>query len=312
MNERLKTSEPIIEAVELSKWFGEVVAVNHLDLEVAQGVTGLLGPNGAGKTTLIRLILGLYEPSRGTIRVYGEAPRNNLDVLRRIGYCPELDRFFENMTGLEFVRWLCRYSGMARLEADAAACRACEIVSMSHRMDDPITTYSQGMRQRIRIAQSIAHEPDLLILDEPMSGLDPEGREDMFALIRQLGESGRSVIVSSHVLYEIERVTSNIVLLHGGSILAQGTVRDIRELIDDHPHAVTIECEDPHRLAEHFAKDASTLSLDFEASSVCVRTGDPMAFYEKLNLVVLDESLDVTSIQCADDNLQSVFDYLVK
>ena len=312
MNERLKTSEPIIEAVELSKWFGEVVAVNHLDLEVAQGVTGLLGPNGAGKTTLIRLILGLYEPSRGTIRVYGEAPRNNLDVLRRIGYCPELDRFFENMTGLEFVRWLCRYSGMARLEADAAACRACEIVSMSHRMDDPITTYSQGMRQRIRIAQSIAHEPDLLILDEPMSGLDPEGREDMFALIRELGESGRSVIVSSHVLYEIERVTSNIVLLHGGSILAQGTVRDIRELIDDHPHAVTIECEEPHRLAEHFAKDASTLSLDFEGSAVCVRTGDPTAFYEKLNLVVLEDSIEVISIQCADDNLQSVFDYLVK
>ena len=312
MNERLKTSEPIIEAVELSKWFGEVVAVNHLDLEVAQGVTGLLGPNGAGKTTLIRLILGLYEPSRGTIRVYGEAPRNNLDVLRRIGYCPELDRFFENMTGLEFVRWLCRYSGMARLEADAAACRACEIVSMSHRMDDPITTYSQGMRQRIRIAQSIAHEPDLLILDEPMSGLDPEGREDMFALIRELGESGRSVIVSSHVLYEIERVTSNIILLHGGSVLAQGTVRDIRELIDEHPHAVTIECEEPHRFAEHFAKDASTLSLDFEGTSVCVRTGDPTAFYEKLNLVVLDDSIVVTSIQCADDNLQSVFDYLVK
>ncbi len=312
MNEHLKNSGPIVEAVELSKWFGEVVAVNHLDLEVAQGVTGLLGPNGAGKTTLIRLILGLYEPSRGTIRVYGQTPRNNLDVLRRIGYCPELDRFFENMTGPEFVRWLCRYSGMARLEADAAACRACEVVSMTHRMDDPITTYSQGMRQRIRIAQSIAHEPDLLILDEPMSGLDPEGREDMFALIRELGESGRSVIVSSHVLYEIERVTSNIILLHGGSILAQGTVRDIRELIDEHPHAVTIECEEPHRLAEHFAKDASTLSLDFEGTSVCVRTGDPTAFYEKLNLVVLDESLEVTSIHCADDNLQSVFDYLVK
>ena len=177
MSERTKTSGPIIEAVELSKWFGEVVAVNHLDLEVSQGVTGLLGPNGAGKTTLIRLILGLYKASRGSIRVYGEDLRNNLNVLRRIGYCPELDRFFDGMTGLEFVRWLCRYSGMSAFDAEAAACRACEIVHMSHRMDDPIDTYSQGMRQRIRIAQSIAHEPDLLILDEPMSGLDPEGRE---------------------------------------------------------------------------------------------------------------------------------------
>lgn len=312
MNEKLNDVEPVIEAVELSKWFGEVVAVNHLDLQVGQGVTGLLGPNGAGKTTLLRLILGLYEPSRGKIRVYGRPPRNCLDVLRRIGYCPELDRFFENVTGLEFVRWLCRYSGMTHFEADGAARRACEVVVMAHRMEDPITTYSQGMRQRIRIAQAIAHEPDLLILDEPMSGLDPEGREDMFALIRGLGESGRTVIVSSHVLYEIERVTTNIILLHGGSILAQGSIRDIRELIDEHPHAVTIECEEPHRLADHFAKDPSTLSLEFADSTVCVRTADPTAFYEKLNLVVLDESIDITSIQCADDNLQSVFDYLVK
>lgn len=133
MSAQVKTSEAIVEAVELSKWFGEVVAVNHLDLEVHQGVTGLLGPNGAGKTTLIRLILGLYEPRRGSIRVYGESPRNNLDVLRRIGYCPELDRFFESMTGLEFVRWLCRYSGMSAFDAEAAACRACEIVSMARR-----------------------------------------------------------------------------------------------------------------------------------------------------------------------------------
>lgn len=308
----LDSAGPVIEAVELSKWFGEVVAVNHLDLKVGQGVTGLLGPNGAGKTTLLRLILGLYAPSRGEIRVYGRAPRNCLEVLRRVGYCPELDRFFENVTGLQFVRWLCRYNGMTHFEADGAARRACEVVRMAHRMDDPITTYSQGMRQRIRIAQAIAHGPDLLVLDEPMSGLDPEGREEMFALIRELGDSGRTVIVSSHVLYEIERITTDIILLHGGSILAQGSISDIRELIDEHPHAVTIECGEPHRLAGHFAKDPSTLGLEFADSTICVRTADPTAFYEKLNLVVLDEGIEVTSIQCADDNLQSVFDYLVK
>ena len=307
----MSDSANVVEAVELSKWFGEVVAVNHLDLTISEGVTGLLGPNGAGKTTLLRLILGLYRPSRGTIRVYDEAPRNNLGVLQRIGYCPEIDRFFDNMSGLEFVRTLARYSGLSHEEADQAARSACGAVKMAERMDDPVSTYSQGMRQRIRIAQAIAHEPDMLILDEPMSGLDPEGREEMFELIRELGASGRTVIVSSHVLYEIERVTSDIILLHAGSILAQGPVRHIRELIDEHPHAVTIECEEPHKLADHFATDNATLSMDFTETGVCVRTGDPTAFYEKLNAVILEDGVGVTSIECADDNLQSVFDYLV-
>lgn len=302
----------VVETAGLSKWFGEVMAVNHLDLKIGYGVTGLLGPNGAGKTTLIRLILGLYEPSRGEIRVFGQAPRNNLAVLERVGYCPEIDRFFENMSGLEFVRWLCRYGGMTQLQADKAARRACEIVKMTTRMNDEIGTYSQGMRQRIRIAQAIAHEPELLILDEPMSGLDPEGREEMFSLIREVGELQRGVIVSSHVLYEIERVTNNIVLLQGGRILAQGPVRQIRDLIDEHPHSVSIKCEDPHRLARHFADDSSTQTLELDLSSVRIRTGDPGAFYQKLNDLVIDEAVTVSSIECDDDDLQSVFDYLVK
>jgi ABC-2 type transport system ATP-binding protein len=300
-----------VQATELSKWFGEVVAVNHLNLDIGHGVTGLLGPNGAGKTTFIRLVLGLYQPSRGDIRVFGESPRNNLSVLSRIGYCPEIDRFFDNMSGLAFVRWLSRYNGMNRRQADSAARAACDAVKMTARMDDPIHTYSQGMRQRIRIAQAIAHEPELLILDEPMSGLDPEGREDMFELIRRLGEAERTVIVSSHVLYEIERVTDDIILLQGGRILAQGPIRHIRELIDEHPHAVTIACREPHRLAERFAEDASTMSVEFEEGSVRICTGDPAAFYQKLNDCIIEDALDFDSIECADDDLQSVFDYLV-
>lgn len=302
---------PIVKATHLSKWFGEVVAVNHLDLEIGPGVTGLLGPNGAGKTTFIRLILGLYKPSRGDIRVFGESPRNNLDVLSRVGYCPEIDRFFENMSGLEFVRWLCRYSGMTRDKADFAAREACDTVKMRERMEDPISTYSQGMRQRIRIAQAIAHDPELLILDEPMSGLDPEGREEMFSLIKGQGESGRCVIVSSHVLYEIERVTDNIVLLQGGRILAQGPIRHIRDLIDEHPHSVTVACSQPHRLAERFAHDTSTLSLEIDVDSIRISTGDPGAFYRKLNDSIIDDGVDIDGIECADDDLQSVFDYLV-
>jgi ABC-2 type transport system ATP-binding protein len=305
-------ADTVVTTREASKWFGEVVAVNRLDLDIAAGVTGLLGPNGAGKTTLIRLILGLYSPSRGMVSVFGEDPRNNLGVLKRVGYCPELDRFFENMSGLAFVRWLCRYQGMGRREADRAARQACGRVGMAKRMDDRIETYSQGMRQRIRIAQAIAHDPELLILDEPMSGLDPEGREEIFRLVVGLGESGRTVIVSSHVLYEIERVTNDIVLMLGGRILAQGSVRHIRELIDEHPHTVRIQCSEPRVVARRFAADDSTLGLDVEGTSLCIRTADPAGFYKGLNDLVISDEIEVSSIDCPDDNLQSVFDYLVK
>jgi len=302
----------IIEAQGLSKWFGEVVAVNNLDVSIEPGVTGLLGPNGAGKSTFIKLALGLYSPSRGTMSVFGEPPRNNLRVLRRIGYCPEFDRFPENTTGYEFVYWLNRFYGMTGAEATRRAEEACERVKMTERMDDLIETYSRGMRQRIKIAQALAPSPELLFLDEPMAGLDPEGREEMFALIRELGEDGRAVIVSSHILYEIERVTSHVVLLHNGCILARGRVHDMRELIDEHPLAVTVGCGSPRDLARHFAEDGATLSIEFEDGRVTVRTRDPNGFFEKLNRLVADKAVDVTSFACADADLQSVFQYLVR
>lgn len=302
----------IIEAQGVSKWFGEVVAVNNLNLSIESRITGLLGPNGAGKSTLIKLALGLYAPSRGEIRVFGSRPRNNNAVMRRIGYCPETDYFFENTTGYEFVYWLNRYWGMSRRDARRAAEAACELTRMTERMHDPITAYSKGMRQRIKIAQALAPSPELLFLDEPMAGLDPEGREEMFALIRELGENGRAVIVSSHILYEIERVTSHVVLLHNGCILARGRVHDMRELIDEHPLAVTVGCGSPRDLARHFAEDGATLSIEFEDGRVTVRTRDPNGFFEKLNRLVADKAVDVTSFACADADLQSVFQYLVR
>jgi ABC-2 type transport system ATP-binding protein len=302
----------IIEARELSKWFGEVVAVNNLEVTIEAGVTGLLGPNGAGKSTFIKLAMGLYSPSRGSIAVFGAPPRNNMDVLRRIGYCPEFDRFPENTTGYEFVYWLNRFYGMTDGEATRRAEQACERVKMTERMDDLIETYSRGMRQRIKIAQALAPSPDLLFLDEPMAGLDPEGREEMFALIRDLGEEGRTVIVSSHILFEIERVTNTMVLLHNGCILARGKVQDVRELMDEHPLAVTVECRSPRALAAHFAEDDTTLSIEFDDGRVTVRTKDPNAFFDKLNRMVIEDKVDVSSFACADADLQSVFQYLVR
>lgn len=296
----------------LSKWFGEVVAINNLTIDVTQGVTGLLGPNGAGKSTFIRMILGLYTPSRGTIEVLGGAPRNNLDILRRIGYCPEHDSFYEGMTGYSFVMWMNRYWGMTTRDARDKAESACATVGMTERMKDPITSYSKGMRQRIKIAQALALDPEMLVLDEPMQGLDPEGREEMFSLIKSLGERGHSIVVSSHILYEIERVTNNVLLLHNGSVLAHGPVRHIRDLIDDHPHAVTIEGKDIRAVADRFVKDDSTLSIIFDGDEVVIQTASPSTFYEKLNGILISDRLDIMGIRCADDDLQSVFNYLVQ
>ncbi len=302
----------IIEARGLSKWFGEIMAVNNLEVAIGAGVTGLLGPNGAGKTTFIRLALGLYGPSRGYIHLFGQPPRNNLDVLNRIGYCPEIDRFYENMSGFEFVRWMNRLSGMDNKTAKRRAEEACELVKMTARMRDPIDTYSRGMRQRIKVAQALANDPDLLFLDEPMSGLDPEAREDIFSLIRHLGEAGRTVIFSTHVLHEVERVTSNVLLLHNGCILAQGDIRQIRGLIDEHPHAITVTCGDPHGLSQQFISDDATLSLEFSEGAVTLRTRDPNTAYQHLNELILNGAFAIEAMTCPDDNLQSVFEYLIK
>ncbi|MBW7865493.1 MAG: ABC transporter ATP-binding protein [Candidatus Hydrogenedentes bacterium] len=302
----------IIAAKSLSKWFGEVIAVNNLDLEIGSGITGLLGPNGAGKSTFIKLALGLHAPSRGKINVLGGAPRNNLRVLRRIGYCPEIDHFYDNTTGYEFVYWLNRYWGMNAREADRAAMDAIEIVHMTGRMHDPIEEYSKGMRQRIKIAQALSPRPELLFLDEPMNGLDPQGRDEMYALIQRLGDIGLSVIVSSHILYEIERITDNVVLLFNGALIAQGRVRDIRDMIDRHPHTIRVESGDPRRAAAMFMAEDHVLSVKIEEGGVIMRTSDPNRCYARLNAAAMTEPALIAAIECSDDSLQSVFDYLTK
>ncbi|MBI1319809.1 MAG: ATP-binding cassette domain-containing protein [Candidatus Hydrogenedens sp.] len=305
-------SGAILEAKGLSKWFGEIVALNNVELEIAPGVTGLLGPNGAGKSTFMKLALGLYQPSRGYVRVLGESPRNNPRILERIGYCPEIDHFYENMTGFEFVYHMNRHWGMGRKDATAAAERAIERVQLRERMDDPIDEYSKGMRQRIKIAQALACEADLLLLDEPMTGLDPQGREEMFHLVRTLGDEGYSVIISSHILYEVERVTDNVVLIYGGAVLASGRVAEIRDLLDDHPRTIRIDTPEVRALAALFAGDDHVLSLECGEEKLTLRTRDASAAFDRLNRLALDaDAPRITGITCSDDDLQSVFDYLV-
>jgi len=303
----------LIVADHVSKWYGQVIGLNDVSIDVPPGVTGLLGPNGAGKSTFMKLVTGQLRPSKGTLTVLGEPIWQNPDIYFRIGFCPEQDAFYERMTGLEWVTALLRLNGGSDSEATATAKRALDTVDLSDAANKKIGAYSKGMRQRIKMAQALAHEPELLILDEPLSGMDPIARRRTIKLIREWGRSGRSVLVSSHILHEIESMTSNILLINQGRILAEGDVHQIRDLIDEHPHTVHIKAEQPRALAREFLGSDHVLSLRFEDDAVIVQTGRPDAFYAQLTSLAASNELGaVHEVTSPDDNLQAVFQYLVK
>ena len=303
----------LIAAEQVSKWYGQVIGLNDVTLTVPPGITGLLGPNGAGKSTFMKLVTGQLKPSKGRITVLGEPIWQNPDLYFRIGFCPEQDAFYERMTGLEWVTALVRLNGGSEAAATDAAKRALDLVDLSSAADKKIGAYSKGMRQRVKMAQALAHDPELLILDEPLSGMDPLARRKTIKLIREWGRSGRSVLVSSHILHEIEAMTSNILLINQGRILAEGDVHQIRDLIDEHPHTVHIRAEQPRALAREFLASSHVLSLRFEADAVIVQTGKPDLFYAQLTALAASNDLGaIHEVTSPDDNLQAVFQYLVK
>ena len=223
-------------ATGLTKWFGQVIAVNDITFESRAGIVGLLGPNGAGKSTMIKLLCGQLRPSKGEVRVQGQVPWGNRRLLAALGYCPEHDRFYEDLTPLQFVALLTRLHGYPAEKSQELAHRALELVELTAKIDKPIRTLSHGMRQRLKVAQALAHQPGWLVLDEPLSGMDPVGRARMIKLFSQLAEEGTAVLVSSHVLHELEAMTQDILLINKGRLLAQGQVQAIRDMIDGHPH----------------------------------------------------------------------------
>lgn len=303
----------IVETTELSKWYGQVIGINDITLSLDSGITGLLGPNGAGKSTLLKLMVGLLKPSKGSITVLGEYVWNNSELKRRIGYCPEQDSFYETMTGFQFVVSLAKLSGYLQQEAEERALKSIEDVNMMENKDKKIGAYSKGMRQRIKLAQALLHDPELLFLDEPLSGMDPIGRRATIQLVRELGASGRSVIVSSHILHEVEAMTENILLINYGRILAEGKVREIRELIDEHPHNVYIDCSKPRLLASILVEyeDVASVKLGMEDGVLIIETVKPDDFYSRLPEIILENDIKVRNLHSPDDNLQAVFRYLV-
>jgi ABC-2 type transport system ATP-binding protein len=304
---------PLVEAAHLSKWYGQVIGLNDVSVRVPRGITGLLGPNGAGKSTFMKLMTGQLKPSKGQITVFGEPIWGNPALFFRVGFCPEQDAFYERMTGLEWVQALVRLNGYSEAEALSAATAALEKVDLMPAANKKIGAYSKGMRQRVKLAQALVHDPELLILDEPLGGMDPLMRRRTIRLVKDWARAGKSILVSSHILHEIESMTSNILLIHNGRILAEGNVHQIRELIDEHPHTVYIKAADPRALARRFLADNDVLSVKFDPGALIVQTEKPDVFYARLTqLAASREAGGVDEVTSPDDNLQAVFQYLVK
>jgi ABC-2 type transport system ATP-binding protein len=305
---------PIVAFQDVSKWYGNVIGVNKLTVNIGPGVTGLLGPNGAGKSTLLQLATGQLYPSQGAVRVLGEQVWNNAALNRRIGVCPEQDAFYEWMTGWGFVFTCARLTGLSRAAARSAAQRTIASVGMEPHQNRAIRGYSKGMRQRIKMAQALVHDPEVLFLDEPLTGTDPLARRELMDIITRLGQEGKSVLVSSHVLYEVQTLTSNIVLLNRGRLVADGDVRQIRDLIDKHPHHIKLECDDYRRLAARMVAwdDVEGVRVIAEERALMVETRAPDAFYGRLPALSLEDGLAIKSVYSDDDNLEAVFKYLVE
>ena len=303
----------LVQADHLSKWYGQVSGLNNVTVAIPGGITGLLGPNGAGKSTFMKLMTGQLKPSQGSIHVLGESIWGNPPLYSRIGFCPEQDAFYDRMTGIEWITALVRLNGLDEAAAAAAATRALEKVELLDAAGKKIGAYSKGMRQRVKLAQALVHDPELLILDEPLTGMDPLMRRKTIRLIKDWARAGKHIIVSSHILHEIESMTSNILLINNGRILAEGNVHQIRDLIDTHPHTVHVRGADPRALARAFLADADVLSLTFEPGAVVVQTAKPDIFYTRLTgLAASGEAGAIDEVASPDDNLQAVFRYLVK
>jgi ABC-2 type transport system ATP-binding protein len=305
----------MIQAERASRWYGQVIGLNDVSCLFGPGLTALLGQNGAGKSTLIKLITGQLKPTTGKVSVLGLAPFANMKVFEQLGYCPETDSFYEEMTGRQFVSLMGRMSGIPVSRADEVAAHALDTVGMSARADTKIASYSKGMRQRIKLAQALMHDPQILVLDEPLNGLDPVGRREISDLLKGLAANGKCIVISSHILHEVEQMTNHIVLLHRGRLMAMGDIKEIRGLIDRHPHRVHIEMPNARAFAQRLLALPSVLSLSFDRQSSDrfeVETPAPDEFYSQMADIVLDAKVEFRTFTSPDNNLEAVFNYLVK
>jgi len=305
-------AEAVYQLSGVSKWFGQVIAINDLTFASSAPIVGLLGPNGAGKSTLIKVLTGQLRPSKGKLAVFGQEPFNNRRLMSRLGYCPEHDRFYEDLNPIQFVGLLNRLQGFKQEKAQSMAETALKWVGLSEKRDEPIKTLSHGMRQKLKVAQALAHGPEWLVLDEPLSGMDPSSRSAMIRLLKERAEQGVKVLVSSHVLHELEAMTSDILVLNKGRLLAQGQVSQIREMIDAHPHRIALTSPEPRELGRELLRHDDVVRVEVADDKIVVETRSPDTCYTRIGSLAAEDKFEVQSMISLDDNLEAVFRYLVK
>lgn len=299
---------------DVSKFYGEVLGVNRVDLVLEPGITSLVGPNGSGKTTLMNLMTGLLQPTRGEIHILGIPLGHPEALFRKVGYCTQFDTFPAGMTGEKFVNGFLRLHGIGRAESLVKTWQVLEQVGLEDAARRPIAGYSKGMRQRIKLAQAISHEPDLLILDEPLNGLDPMARSEIIALFQKLAAQGQHVLISSHILHEVNMISDAVVLLKGGYVVAEGAIDGVRTEVSAQPLQVLIRCARPglvaSRLFEH--DHVSEVQIHEDRAGLLVRTRDADSLYLLMNQLVVEEKLVVDQVAPADDDVQAVYKYLIE
>lgn len=299
---------------DVSKFYGEVLGVNRVSLTIPPGITSLVGPNGSGKTTLMNLTTGLLRPTKGRVEVLGLDPSHGEELFRRVGYCTQFDTFPRGFTGIQFVAGLLRLHGWDPIQAERLGWKAIERVGLVEAGKRQIAGYSKGMRQRIKLAQAIAHEPEALILDEPLNGLDPMARAEMIALFQELAHEGQHVIISSHILHEVDMISDTVIFVDQGYVVAEGDVQDVRHEMDDiHPMQVEVVCDQPAVLAAKLFQTDHVVEARIaeDRRSLLAATRDPDSFYLLLNKMVVEEGLVIDSVSPADDSVQAVYNYLI-
>ncbi|HJX90113.1 MAG TPA: ABC transporter ATP-binding protein [Pyrinomonadaceae bacterium] len=298
---------------DVSKFYGEILGVNRVNLAIAPGITSLVGPNGAGKSTVMNLMTGLLRPTRGTISLLGIPTDKPEELFKKVGYCTQFDSFPRGVTGREFINSFLLVHGYDRKKANELTDVALDRVNLLDAGDRKVAAYSKGMRQRIRLAQSIAHQPVIMILDEPLNGLDPMVRAETIALFRKLASDGLHLIISSHILHEVDMMSDRVVLLNNGYVVAEGNIHGVRDEMQEHPMQILIRCDDPSKLAAHvFAQDhVVEARLHDDRRGLFVKTRDADRFYLLLNDVVASGEVNIESVSPVDDDLSAVYQYLI-
>ena len=298
---------------DVSKFYGEILGVNRVNLSIAPGITSLVGPNGSGKTTLMNLMTGLLRPTRGRISILGTPPDEPEELFRKVGYCAQFDSFPRGMTGREFISFFLGVHGYGKSENDELTSRALARVGLTEDANRKVAGYSKGMRQRIRLAQSVAHNPSVLILDEPLNGLDPIARAEVIRLFRQLADEGLHLVISSHILHEVDMMSDCVVLLNNGYVVAEGDIHGVRGEMEEHPMQILIRCDCPALLAARVFEgdDVVEVRLHKDRRGLFVKTRDADKFYLMLNRLVIECGITIESIAPADDDLNAVYQYLI-